>query len=51
MTIDARIARGIIAAMMRWYPYLLREAVVGPESHIHRNPRKKSKGKYPKAGE
>jgi len=52
MTIDARIAKGIIAAMMRWYPYLMKEAVIPPGYHKHKDPEKKAlKGKYPKKGE
>ena len=48
MTIDARIAKGIIAAMMRWYPYLMKEAVIPEGKHLHKNPEKKAlRAKYP----
>lgn len=42
MTIQTKIARGIIRVLMRRYPFLMREAVVGPNAHVHLNPRKKA---------
>jgi hypothetical protein len=52
MTIQTKIARGIIGVLMRRYPFLMREAVVGPNAHVHLNPTRKAlKGKYPKKGE
>ena len=48
MTIKTKIARGVIAWMNRRYPYLMREEVVGPNAHVHLNPRKKAlRAKYP----
>ena len=48
MTISARAAKFAIAWLKRAHPYLLREAVVGPNAHVHLNPRKKAlRGKYP----
>jgi len=52
MTISARAAIYAIAWLKRAHPYLLREAVVGPNAHVHLNPTRKAlKGKYPKKGE
>lgn len=48
MTIQTKIARGIIGVLMRWYPFLMREAVIPPGYHKHKDPEKKAlKGKYP----
>lgn len=41
MTIQTKIARGIIGVLMRRYPFLMREAVIPADAHLHRNPRKK----------
>lgn len=52
MTISARAAQFAIRWLQRKHPYLLREAVIPPGYHKHKDPEKKTlKGKYPKAGE
>lgn len=38
-----RLVKLLIAWLNRHYPFLLREAVIGPYAHIHLNPRKKQK--------
>jgi hypothetical protein len=52
MTISARAAQFAIRWLQRKHPYLLKEAVIPPGYHKHKDPEKKTlKGKYPKAGE
>jgi hypothetical protein len=51
-TIKTRAAKFAIAWLKRAHPYLLREAVVGPNAHVHLNPPKKAlRAEYIKEGE
>jgi hypothetical protein len=48
MTISARAATAMIVWLRRYHPYLLKEAVIPPGYHKHKDPEKRAlKGKYP----
>ena len=52
MTMSARAATAMIVWLRRYHPYLLKEAVIPPGYHKHKDPEKKVlRGKYPAKGE
>ncbi len=44
---SVRIARIVIEYLNKRWPYLCREIVVGPDAHIHLNPRRKVRSLAP----
>jgi hypothetical protein len=43
MSIKYRIIRAVAGLLMKADPYILRELVIPPDAHVHRNPKRKAK--------
>lgn len=41
MSLSNRIVRAVIVWLVKRYPYQVKDVLLGPKAHIHRNPRKR----------
>ena len=40
MSMEAKVVTVLIKYLWCKYPYLMKEIVIGPNAHVHRNPKK-----------